>query len=82
MKIQRVIKKKGKCYFSVPIGNERVCFNAHRIFNPQTIIDSFKQMSLISFSAINDQGQFIPDNSPSDYTNANYSCGLFEFEKN
>ncbi|HHY1437048.1 TPA: DUF268 domain-containing protein [Campylobacter jejuni] len=37
---QRVLKIGGKLYFSVPIGNEnRVCFNAHRVFKPETIIE-------------------------------------------
>lgn len=48
--IQRVMKPNGNIYISVPIGEEHIEFNAHRIFDYQTIIDSFNQMDLIEFS--------------------------------
>lgn len=50
--IQKKLKKGGHLYISVTIGYERVEFNAHRIFYPQTIIDSFKELELIEFSTI------------------------------
>ena len=80
---QRVLKPGGRLYFSVPIGREKVYFNSHRIFNPFTIVKTFAGLELLSFSAINDKGAFLP--SPladiGDYVNANNSCGLFEFTK-
>jgi len=79
--LQRVLKPKGHLYFSVPIGRERVQFNAHRIFSPETIINLFSDLSLLSFSAITDTEEFVESATPSDYKNANYSCGLFEFTK-
>jgi len=36
--LERVLAKGGKLYFSVPIGKERLNFNAHRVFDPQTIL--------------------------------------------
>ena len=47
--IQRVMKAGGILYISVPIGKEHVEFNAHRIFYPQTIIDTFSEMKLVEF---------------------------------
>ncbi len=80
---QRVLKPGGRLYFSVPIGRECVYFNAHRIFNPLTIINTFYQLELLSFSVIDDKGKFIssPNAIIDDYLNANHSCGLFEFIK-
>ncbi len=49
--IQKKMKSGGKLYISVPIGKERLQFNAHRIFYVKTIIDSFTQMKLIEFSS-------------------------------
>lgn len=48
--IQRKMKKGGRVYISVPIGRQHLEFNAHRIFNPQTIVDSFSDMQLVEFS--------------------------------
>lgn len=75
----RVLKPGGKLYFSVPIGLERLEFNAHRVFNPAAILDAFKGLSLLSFSAVNDRGDLVADASPDDFTQAHMACGLFEF---
>lgn len=48
--IQRVLKKGGCCYISVPIGKEHVEFNAHRIFYAKTIIDAFSDCELVKLS--------------------------------
>lgn len=48
--MQRVLKKGGVLYLSVPIGKEHLEFNAHRIFYPQTIIETLSEMKLIQFS--------------------------------
>ncbi|WP_235852458.1 DUF268 domain-containing protein [Helicobacter vulpis] len=50
---QRVLKPGGKLYLSVPVGKEnRVCFNAHRIFHPSTIIETLDQMQIKEMSYI------------------------------
>lgn len=50
--IQRVMKKKGKIYISLPIGKEHLEFNAHRIFYPETVIKVFNRMKLLEFSVV------------------------------
>jgi len=79
--MQRVVKKKGNIYFSVPIGKERLEFNAHRIFNPLTIIELFKNCSLHTFSVVDDSGSFIDNCTPNNYTQLTYGCGMFHFSK-
>jgi len=79
--LARVLQVGGRLYFSVPIGMERVEFNAHRIFSPRTILEEFKDLTLLSFSAVDDSGQFDPDCDPAAYDKATYACGLFEFTK-
>ena len=49
--IQRVIKKHGDVYISVPIGKEHLEFNAHRVFRADTIVKSFDKMELKEFSS-------------------------------
>lgn len=79
--LQRVLAPDGKLYFSVPIGSEKLEFNAHRIFDPLTITDSFDQLQLVSFSAVSDDGDFVENALPDDYRNSRYACGLFEFQR-
>ncbi|RMG37971.1 MAG: DUF268 domain-containing protein [Methanobacteriota archaeon] len=79
--LRRVLKKNGHLLISVPIGKERVEFNAQRIFNPVTILRLMKDFQLISFAAINDENQFVSPARPEDYIYAKYSCGLFELSK-
>lgn len=50
--IQRVVKKGGRIYISVPVGEECVRFNAHRVFNPETIVKEFSDCTLIEFSNV------------------------------
>lgn len=50
--IQRVVKPGGYIYISLPIGKERVCFNAHRVFDPTTIIHEFDACELEEYSVI------------------------------
>ncbi len=79
--LARVIKKGGTLYLSVPIGKQKLAFNAHRVFDVQTIIDLFPTFILESFSVVNDDGDYIDKAVHTDYKNSNFSCGLFEFKK-
>lgn len=79
--MQRVTKKNGNIYYSGPIGKERLEFNAHRVFNPFTIIELFDKCKLVEFSAVDDKNRYIEDTAPNKFKNANYSCGLFHFVK-
>lgn len=78
--LTRVLKPGGNLYFSVPIGLERLEFDGHRVFDPKTIVDAFKPLRLVSFSYVNDSGDYVPQGDP-DQTSCWYGCGLFVFEK-
>jgi SAM-dependent methyltransferase len=77
----RVLRPGGRLYFSVPLGRERVEFNAHRVFAPETILSTFGDLKLVSFSAVTDSGNFEENSKPSSLANARLACGLFEFTK-
>lgn len=79
--LARVLKPHGRLYFSVPIGVERVYFNAHRVFAPHTILQTFKELELFSFSAVDDAGDFHENTDPDEFSYAHFACGLFEFSK-
>lgn len=79
--LQRVLMPGGRLYFSVPVGQERVEFNAHRIFAPQTVLDGFPRLALESFAYVDDLGVLHQDAQPGEISMARYACGLFEFTK-
>jgi len=79
--LERVVAVGGRLYLSVPVGRERVCFNAHRVFAPESIVDMLPKMKLVSFSLVGDDGRFQPDCSMSKAGGLNYGCGMFLMEK-
>ena len=80
--LQRVLAPGGRLYISVPIGRERVCFNAHRVFSPRTIVDALPELSLLKMSAVDDQGEYIDVRDIDSCNGFEYGCGMFVFAKN
>lgn len=82
--IQKKLKPGGKLYISLPIGKERLEFNAHRVFYPSTVIDCFDSLILEEFSCTSD-GKIEYDVDIHKYDNdihkGNYRCGMFYFTK-
>jgi SAM-dependent methyltransferase len=85
--ITKMLEPKGKFYFSVPIGPQRIEFDAHRVFSVRYLINLFnKTFKIDSFSIINDDNIFYPevmleeDKIESNF-NCNYGCGIFELTK-
>lgn len=79
--LARVLKPGGRLYFSVPIGRERVEFNAHRVLSPRRVIAEFAGLDLISFSAVDDDGAFVEHADLDAFQDADFACGLFEFTR-
>lgn len=83
-KIQKKMKPAGDLYLSVPIGKERVEFNAHRVFYANTILECFPSMQLIEYSCVA-EGK-LERNVPIhkydiDLHNGEFRYGLFYFKK-
>lgn len=79
--LARVLSKNGYLYFSTPIGKDKICFNAHRIHRPQQLLKYFKNLKLLSFSVVDDDGNFHEGVHYKDYVNLNYGLGMFLFKK-
>lgn len=81
--LARVLKKGGKLYFSTPIGRQRLEFNAHRVFAPATIIDTFTKAGLkvAETAVITSKGKLVEKANPLKYESENFACGLFIFTK-
>lgn len=82
--IQKKIKRGGSLYISVPIGSERIEFNAHRVFYASTIIENFEYMDLQEFSCTADgkiEYNVEIHKYDQDKHHGDYRYGLFHFIK-
>lgn len=79
--LQRVLAKGGRLYLSVPVGRERICFNAHRVFDPASIVAGLPALKLIDFSVVDDAGRFLEHCDLRSCIDLDYGCGMFFFEK-
>ena len=79
--LRRIVASGGRLYLSVPVGRERVCFNAHRVFAAGTIQSYFQGFRLEAFSLVDDAGQFSEHVDFEAAAHLEYGCGLFEFVK-
>ncbi|MCE5336500.1 MAG: DUF268 domain-containing protein [Desulfobacteraceae bacterium] len=78
--LKRVLAPGGELLIGTPVGVERLCFNAHRVYDPQTILSMFAPLELIEFSLIDDTGLRVLRNASFDLArNCSYGCGLFIF---
>ncbi len=77
----RVVKPGGYIYLSLPIGEYRMCFNAHRIHTPEMIIEGFTKCKLVEFSVVDDEGNLYEKADWRNYGKIHYGCGLFIFRK-
>lgn len=83
----RILRPNGCFYLSVPVGIERVEFNANRIFDPQTIVDvaDANHLTLRSFSVFSaDKGLReieLTRESLAAIGQLRYNLGIFTFEK-
>jgi SAM-dependent methyltransferase len=80
--LARVLKPGGRLFFALPVGRTATYFNAFRVHSPELVLEYFKDLKLLEFAAVSDQGRFIPNAKLDDYKNALYACGMFEFTKN
>lgn len=84
-----MLRMGGKFYFSVPIGPQRVEFNAHRVFEVRYLKDILeKWFKIDSFSYVDDDGDIHQNVIISDHGNAidtnfgcYHGCGIFELTK-
>lgn len=79
--LARVLARGGRLYLSVPIGRSRVCFNAHRVFDPVEISRDWPNLRCLAFAVVDDEGAFIEDAEPGDFRRLDYGCGMYVLEK-
>jgi hypothetical protein len=78
------MRKGGNLYVSVPVGKERLQFNAHRIFYASTIIENFSSLHLEEYSCACDgilERNVEIHKYDNDLHDGEYRYGLFHFVK-
>jgi SAM-dependent methyltransferase len=86
--ITRILKPCGTFYFSAPIGDQRIEFNAHRVFSMRYLLDVFHiDFKVLHFSYVNDAGDFfehveLSEENVDKNFGCFYGCGIFELIKN
>ncbi|MHB8696945.1 MAG: DUF268 domain-containing protein [Sulfuricaulis sp.] len=77
----RVLAPQGSLFLSVPVGRERVCFNAHRVFSPDSVLRMFAMLRLQDCALVNDEGKYQENVAPEMMIGCTYGCGMFHFVK-
>jgi len=79
--LQRVLAPGGELLFSLPVGRERVEFNAHRVHDPHRVRTLFDGLELVEFSGVDDAGRFRRDRSLDELAGQRYACGMFRLKR-
>ena len=85
--ITYLLKPGGKFYFSVPLGQQRIEFHAHRIFSLSYLLDIVsRNFTIDCFSYVDDQGDFFPEVAitqtlQDSNCNCYIGCAIFELTK-
>jgi SAM-dependent methyltransferase len=85
--LYKVLQPGGKLYFSVPIGPQRIEFNAHRVFSLGYLLETIgDRYQIDSFSYIDDNSRLFanveltPERIATS-CNCRFGCGIFEMTK-
>jgi SAM-dependent methyltransferase len=82
--LRRVLSPEGNLLFVVPVGRSRVCFNAHRIYAVEQVLEDFRGLELRELALIPDNpadGDLVIDPSPQLLSRQQYGCGCFWFRR-
>lgn len=79
--LSRVLAPGGQLYFALPVGRERVCFNAHRVHQASALCNLFAPLELIEFSGVDDNGVYCESITPAVLDQSDYACGFYLLRK-
>ena len=70
-----------KWFFALPAGRPRVCFNAHRVHAPESIVAYFAGVELVEFSGVHDDWRYVERVTLEEFAARPYACGMFRIQK-
>lgn len=78
----RVLAPDGNLLIAVPVGRQRIQFNAHRIYDHKAFRDYFAELDLVEFALIPDEADGLIYDPPDHLVNRQvYGCGCYWFRK-
>jgi SAM-dependent methyltransferase len=82
--LARVLSVGGSLLFVAPVGRPRVCFNAHRVYSFEMVLELFSGLDLAEWALVEDSATsgLIANPSPEIVNRQSYGCGCFRFVKN
>lgn len=82
LNLHKMLKIDGTLYISFPIGSHSVHFNAHRIFNPNEILEWSKGLfKLERLDFVDDRGNLHQKQSIDQVPDLQYGCGIYTLKK-
>ena len=85
--LTKLLAPNGTLYLSVPMGPQRIEFNAHRVFCLEYLLQLIEEWyEVVSFAYVDDRGDLyqkvkLEKQSIEDNFGCNYGCAIFELEK-
>lgn len=79
--LARVLAPGGILLLGTPVGRERLCFDAHRVFDPATVREMFRDLDLVEFAFIDDTATGVRTDGMEAARECEFGCGLFVFRK-
>jgi SAM-dependent methyltransferase len=79
--LQRVVAPGGDLLVVIPVGQQRLCFNAHRVYSHATIMKIFIDFELMDAALITDDGRFLDTPGSEQFDAQVYGCGCYWFRK-
>jgi len=83
--LSKILKKGGVFYLSVPVGTQRVEFNAHRVFSIDYLISIVSdKFDLVNFSYVDDHGNLhenVRVNAGQNNFGCDFGCAIIELVK-
>jgi len=81
LELQRVLAPGGTLLVGLPVGRERVEFNAHRVHDPVRVPGLFPELGLDGFAGVDDDGAFHSRLDPADLRGSRWACGLYRLRR-
>jgi len=85
--LAKIVRQGGKFYLSLPIGPQRIEFNAHRVFSVRYLLELVRpRFKIDSFSFVDDQGDLhegvdLTEREIARDFACHFGCGIFEMTR-
>jgi hypothetical protein len=79
--LARVLAPGGQLLIGAPVGRPRTAWNAHRVLDPEAVVEMFSPLELAGFAGVDDGGRFHPQLRPAELAGSEWACGLYRFTR-